>query len=198
MQNYNAKIYIHHNNQIMYAKIIDKTFDIMILETNNTIPYNSSSTNEVVFISIFKPDNITVHYSGIIHSILENQIKISSLKLIIDKERRKDIKTKFSQKGKIISIKNQKGIYFPVNFIDISAGGIRFTSISQLDINDIFETNISLDNNQLLLTIIILREYRVLDDNIFNYGCKFKNITPKDDEIIRQYVFQNEARIIKR
>ncbi len=73
--------------------------------------------------------------------------------------------------------------------VDLSAGGLAFACSNELDKDLLYNMVFDRTPRQVDVNLKIIREIQKPDGS-YIYGCKFDNITQKDEELIRQYVFR--------
>ena len=95
--------------------------------------------------------------------------------------------------------------HFPsivINILNLSNGGMLFSSNYELHIGDIVVFNFKYEKNLILLKAKIIRIDKIYDDNtkkpsIQNYGCFFEGMSPYDENIITKYLYFRQLQLYK-
>lgn len=79
------------------------------------------------------------------------------------------------------------------NIKDLSAGGIKFYSDTQLDLNSTIGCKITLDNELIFQLAEILLESKLENSPFkFSYSASFVGITENEKDVISRYIFNKE------
>lgn len=90
--------------------------------------------------------------------------------------------------------------YFNASLIDLSGGGIGFTSYKELNESDVVEINMELNSNVVKIFGRIIRK-RLLDKNengMFSYGAHFEKITEIERNSIMRFIFEEQRKLAKK
>jgi c-di-GMP-binding flagellar brake protein YcgR len=81
---------------------------------------------------------------------------------------------------------------------DISAGGIRFNCMSELEKGDIVECIIDLEENGINCVGEVVRVLKVKDNYKYQIGINFINLKNQDRDSIFRYIFNQQRKLIKK
>ena len=96
-------------------------------------------------------------------------------------------------------VKGEESDKYTCGLIDISVGGLLFSSRKEFNENDKLEISLNLNNKKLNVHGIIVR--RTLNDiysSSYFYGVKFVNMNEPDKNIISRYIFEEQRKLIKK
>ena len=104
---------------------------------------------------------------------------------------------------KVIDDKNKKGeaprLYSGI-ILDISGGGVLFSSKHDLDQNDLIEFELPLgkDGKIILTGKVVRKQYNVQQSFLYEYGVKFEDLNTKDKELLIKFIFDEQRRLLKK
>ena len=105
-------------------------------------------------------------------------------------QRRADLKVSFEQD---VHVRTFGGSEFSAETVNLSAGGVCLRSVMRAFAGDRIFFSINNDQINLLLIAEILRVVPFDPTShppVFEYGCRFVELSPGDEEMLRSYVFQ--------
>lgn len=84
--------------------------------------------------------------------------------------------------------------------VDISGGGLCFSSTADLEINDLIEINMELSGKNITIFCKVLRREIKEDDefNRFLYGVSFEKIAEFERNIIMRFIFEEQRKLAKK
>lgn len=100
----------------------------------------------------------------------------------------------------VIDLEEEKyGESFKGNLLDISVGGLMFSSREYFNENDTLEFTLDLNGIRKVVLGVIVR--RILNDSYrapYSYGVQFKDINMADKNAINKFIFEEQRRLIKK
>ncbi len=160
---------------------------------------DSIYVNRNVLLYIYDDIRGILKYEAMVSYRLKTLVHFEHLSLIGTTQRRNDVKVKLNiplEIAPIMENTNPKAEKIRLlnksvsgMIIDLSAGGIAFGCNVMLDKDLVYNMIFDKTARSLDIDLKIMRETQ-RQDNSYVYGCKFQNITSKDEELIRQYVFK--------
>lgn len=133
--------------------------------------------------------NYVENYKGIVCKAEENKIHIIHL-FGVDVCYRQDVKIDLNFKAAITYHQNNKLKSAQIQMKDISSGGLCFNTKQDLEMDLIYEIVISITKVPIILKLKIVRKLEPEEDGIFIYGCKFIDIGPDEEKLLREAVFR--------
>lgn len=182
----------------------DGTFDVLIPMAKNKYIYVKNDA--VLNIVVFKEGAVYEFKAKIINKLFE---VIPLFRLIAASEVKKVQRRNYYRLKSVQSIKVRKIIdmremkfedYFKAFLLDISGGGIAFSSSKELNINDEVEVNLKLNSEIINVFGEIVRKdiNYAADSNKNIYGVAFKRISEIERNIITKYIFDEQRKLAKK
>ena len=90
--------------------------------------------------------------------------------------------------------------YINATSIDISGGGLCFSSTKELDLNDLIEVSVELSGKPITVFCRVLRRDLKHDDeyNRFIYGVAYEKIAEIERNIITRFIFEEQRKLAKK
>ncbi len=102
---------------------------------------------------------------------------------------------------KIINLKEKQfDEYVNAVTVDISGGGLCFSSTKELELNDLIEISIELTGKAITVFCKVLRREMKEDDELsrFMYGVAFEKIAELERNIIMRFIFEEQRKLAKK
>jgi c-di-GMP-binding flagellar brake protein YcgR len=131
-------------------------------------------------------------------------LKLERISDISKIQRRDFYRLKIAKSIKVRKIINLKEKHFDeyvnATAIDISGGGLCFSSTKELDFNDLIEVSIELSGKPITIFCKVLRRGIKDDDesNRFIYGVAYEKITEIERNIIMRFIFEEQRKLAKK
>ncbi len=102
---------------------------------------------------------------------------------------KEDLKVEVNYNINIMYYENDNMISAEAETRDLSAGGFCFVMKANLEVDKEYEAVFSFLEEAIIIRFKIVRKIYHDTDNKYIYGCKFVNLSRKEEEIIRKKVF---------
>lgn len=182
----------------------DETIDVLIPISKNRIIYIK---NEAFLKVITAKEGAIYEFKAQVVNKLFGKIpllRLSKVSEITKIQRRNYYRLKIINKIKVRKVINLKekqfDEFFAGSLVDISGGGVAISTSKELELNDLIETNMDL-NSQNICTFgtIVRKDLREDGSNSpFVYGVKFEKITEHDRNIIMRFIFEEQRKLAKK
>jgi c-di-GMP-binding flagellar brake protein YcgR len=182
----------------------DGTIDVLVPITKNQALYIRNDT--LLKVIVVRDTAIFEFKAKIINKIfgLEPLLKLSIVSDVTKIQRRNYYRLKVLKPIKVRKALNLKEKifeeYFKASLIDLSGGGIGFTSTKELDENDIVEVNMELNSNIVnLFGRIVRKEFNNRSyKDMYLYGIHFEKITEIERNSIMRFIFEEQRKLAKK
>lgn len=199
MNNYDKQKYV---SQIIETRD-DSTLDIVIPIYKNRIIYIKNDTELEVVVS--KGEAIYEFKAKILNKVF-GRIPLLKLELIskITKIQRRDyFRLKYIHNITIKKVTNLKEKVFDEevtgSMIDISGGGLAFTSNIQFEEKDVVEISMNINNTNVVILGKIVRKSLSGNGSVkYSYGVQFSNITEIQRNEIMKFIFEEQRKLAKK
>lgn len=111
----------------------------------------------------------------------------------LEAEARKHLRVCMEFKTKVIYEREGQLYQGPATSIDLSAGGLAFTSPVPLSIGEVCEIVIPITSVMLVMQIEVLRQQE-MDDGGYKYAVKFSDISDEEETMLKQAIFGEQWR----
>lgn len=137
-------------------------------------------------------------YSGEIHSAFMRRLQLTSVQLVINRQKRNNTRVNTELNYVFDSYADEKGTHLmetPVHttILNVSANGVYLTCKERFDLGFRFSFTFRETARDIPVIAEIVR--RELSPNGFRYGCQFVNISERDCNEIHQWVFQQQIEL---
>jgi c-di-GMP-binding flagellar brake protein YcgR len=181
----------------------DGTIDVLIPISKSKIVYIK---NDTVLKVVISKEGAIYEFKAKIINKLYGTIPLLKLMIVSDVEkiqRRNYFRLKSLKTIKIRKIVNLKeklfDEYFEATMVDISGGGLAFSTQVELEINDSIELSLDLTLNSINLLGKIVRadkdESKVKKNS---YGVNFEKISEIERNIIMRFIFEEQRKLAKK
>lgn len=190
MANHIDVIIMDNNKQILAKGISAQKTDDFLVATVVEVTQLGSQIRVGAGVTVKYLDNSTGInvFSGIISVIKGSTVKIDGLKVVTKIQRRKDLKVRVRFDAQIYRMSGKATYSSNVRVIDISAGGVGFNSRENFPADDRYYYIFNRNGKNLSIKMKILRQ-KPIEGGYF-YGCQFYDVSPSDEENIRQFVYK--------
>lgn len=182
----------------------DGTIEVLIPIAKSQILYIKNDT--ILKVVVARDSAIFEFKAKIISKTfgMEPLLKLAMVSDVVKIQRRNYYRLKVLKPIKVRKALNLKEKlfeeYFNASLIDLSGGGIGFTSYKELNENDIVELNMELNSNIVNLFGRIVRK-EVNDRNykdMYLYGIHFEKITEIERNSIMRFIFEEQRKLAKK
>lgn len=182
----------------------DGTIDVLIPISKNQVLYIKNES--LLKVIVFRNSAIYEFKAKIINKIfgMVPLLKLAMISDVIKIQRRNYYRLKVIRTIKVRRALNLKEKlfeeYFNASLIDLSGGGIGFTSHKELNENDIVEINMELNSNIVnMFGRIVRKEFNNRSfRNMFLYGAHFEKITEIERNSIMRFIFEEQRKLAKK
>lgn len=141
-------------------------------------------------VRFFVLQNYMEFYQGTVYQAEKDKMYLNNITPEGENKKQQDVKVNIRMDQIITYYQDKQLMGCRVKMKDLSAGGMCFSTNVNLDSQRVYEIITSLTKEPLLINFKIVRQIRSENGKEFIYGCKFLNIGPDEEKMLRNTVFR--------
>lgn len=160
--------------------------------------------NQALKLRIFQADGTTLALNATVAQSSFDFWRVENLRYLQNNENRSFFRQNIGVDGWVYPLTSAKGQRFPCTVLDISAGGarVRSTKLFQLGATFRLEVSVFPGDPPFSITCEVLRTAVRAQPGSpvkkFEYGCRFTELSPRDQERLTQTVFTLQRKAIQK
>jgi hypothetical protein len=197
-----VKIFDEEKNYLGKGNL-DSLSGTKIIVKGNYLPTLPSKST--IFLNIYNEIAGIAVYECLVSLAADMQLSAKIVKYHTTIERRKSLKVRTDYKTELKLVMRENNIVqceepIKIKILNLSVGGMLFTSITDFCLGDAVVFNFDYyKNNVIPIEAKIIRIDEPSDEfSNYNYGCVFKDLSNTDESVLYQYLYERQLQVHKK